>query len=191
MDESGSVTSDIDEFTSQLSADDARVLVDLLKLAVANRAGPRAKETLSWLLTALAKFNPAVHLTLYVRHLPLLRENLETWISHSGHSGTKKDNKSGMVTNYSGHGRSFRLRQIMFMGEIECCFRFFIFFLEFMFRFSYIWFSHSRKKSLHTVLSSLIHTTIFLPSFTRRSVRICLVCSQIYNTHILRIEQSQ
>jgi len=54
------VTSDIDEFTSQLSADDARVLVDLLKLAVASRAGPRAKETLSRLLTALARFNPAV-----------------------------------------------------------------------------------------------------------------------------------
>jgi len=55
------VTSDIDEFTSQLSADDARILVDLLKLAVASRAGQRAKETLSRLLTALARFNPAVY----------------------------------------------------------------------------------------------------------------------------------
>ena len=52
--------SDIDDFTSQLSADDARILVDLLKLAVASRAGPRARETLSRLLTALARFNPAV-----------------------------------------------------------------------------------------------------------------------------------
>jgi len=59
-DDNGTVTSDIDEFTSLLSADDARVLVDLLKLAVANRAGPRAKESLSQLLTALARFNPAV-----------------------------------------------------------------------------------------------------------------------------------
>jgi len=56
------VTTDIDEFTSQLSADDARVLVDLLKLAVANRAGLRATDTLSHLLTALARFNPAVRL---------------------------------------------------------------------------------------------------------------------------------
>jgi len=63
VDDGGSVTSDIDEFTSQLSADDARVLVDLLKLAVANRAGLRAKETLSRLLTALARFNPAVLFT--------------------------------------------------------------------------------------------------------------------------------
>ena len=59
-DEGGSVMNDIDEFTSQLSADDARVLVDLLKLAVASRAGLRAKDTLSRLLTALAKFSPAV-----------------------------------------------------------------------------------------------------------------------------------
>jgi len=57
------VTSDIDEFTSQLSADDARVLVDLLKLAVASRAGQRAKETLSRLLTALARFSPPVYLS--------------------------------------------------------------------------------------------------------------------------------
>jgi len=55
------MTSEIDEFTSQLSADDARVLVDLLKLAVASRAGPRARDTLSRLLTGLARFNPAVY----------------------------------------------------------------------------------------------------------------------------------
>ena len=61
-DECGTVTSEVDEFTSQLSADDARVLVDLLKLAVATRAGPRARDTLSRLLTGLARFNPAVYL---------------------------------------------------------------------------------------------------------------------------------
>lgn len=32
----------LDEFTRKLSEDDARVLVDLLKLAVAGRAGSRA-----------------------------------------------------------------------------------------------------------------------------------------------------
>ena len=62
-DECSAVTSDIDDFTSQLSADDARVLVDLLKLAVASRAGHRARETLSRLLTALAGYNPAVYLS--------------------------------------------------------------------------------------------------------------------------------
>jgi E3 ubiquitin-protein ligase HERC2 len=45
----------LDDFTRVLSADDARVIVDLLKLAVANRAGPRAKEILSTLLVALSK----------------------------------------------------------------------------------------------------------------------------------------
>ncbi|KAI8508669.1 E3 ubiquitin-protein ligase herc2, partial [Branchiostoma belcheri] len=51
---------DLDEFTGKLSADDARVLVDLLKLAVAGRAGESGKEAISAVLTAMGKFNPQV-----------------------------------------------------------------------------------------------------------------------------------
>jgi len=52
--------SDLDEFTRNLTADDGRTLVDLLKLAVAGRAGRRARETLSHLLIALGKTVPQV-----------------------------------------------------------------------------------------------------------------------------------
>lgn len=52
--------SGLDEFTSRLTADDARVLVDLLKLSVANRVGVSGRETLSEVLTSLAKTNPGV-----------------------------------------------------------------------------------------------------------------------------------
>ncbi|XP_070553640.1 E3 ubiquitin-protein ligase HERC2-like isoform X2 [Ptychodera flava] len=45
----------LDEFTSKLTPDDARILVDLLKLAVADRAGAHGKEALSSVLTALGK----------------------------------------------------------------------------------------------------------------------------------------
>lgn len=54
----------LDEFTSRLSADDARVLVDLLKLAVAGRAGVHGKKALSAVLTALGKAHPHVSFTL-------------------------------------------------------------------------------------------------------------------------------
>lgn len=37
----------LDDFTCLLTQDDARVLVDFLKLAVAGRAGPAAKETIA------------------------------------------------------------------------------------------------------------------------------------------------
>ena len=52
--------SGLDEFTSLLSEEDARVIVDLLKLAVASRAGEKGKETLSKVLTALAQANSTV-----------------------------------------------------------------------------------------------------------------------------------
>lgn len=41
----------LDDFTRRLSEDDARVLVDLLKLAVAGRAGPRATPAITKVLT--------------------------------------------------------------------------------------------------------------------------------------------
>lgn len=56
----------LDDFTRKLSADDCRVLVDLLKLSVANRAGCRAKEVLSTLLAALSKANAAVRRRLFL-----------------------------------------------------------------------------------------------------------------------------
>lgn len=50
----------LDEFTARLTVDDARVLVDLLKLAVANRVRNNGKETLSAVLTSLATANANV-----------------------------------------------------------------------------------------------------------------------------------
>lgn len=41
----------LDEFTRKLTEDDARVLVDLLKLAVAGRAGPQASPAITRVLT--------------------------------------------------------------------------------------------------------------------------------------------
>ncbi len=54
------IPSGLDDFTSMLTVEDARVLVDLLKLAVANRVGEKGKETLGAVLTAMGKANPKV-----------------------------------------------------------------------------------------------------------------------------------
>ena len=56
----GGASASLDEFTSRLSADDSRTLVDLLKLAVAGRAGPRARDTLAQLLSALGRADSQV-----------------------------------------------------------------------------------------------------------------------------------
>ncbi|XP_071532835.1 E3 ubiquitin-protein ligase HERC2 isoform X2 [Panulirus ornatus] len=50
----------LDDFTRRLSEDDARVLVDLLKLAVAGRAGPQATPAITKVLTGLARENAVV-----------------------------------------------------------------------------------------------------------------------------------
>ena len=50
----------LDEFTNNLNAEDARMLVELLKLAVANRVGEKGKEILSDILTCLGKAYPSV-----------------------------------------------------------------------------------------------------------------------------------
>ena len=52
----------IDDFTINLAHDDARLLVELLKLAVADRAGENGKEVLSEVLRALAETKPEVSL---------------------------------------------------------------------------------------------------------------------------------
>ena len=51
---------DLENFTRLLSVEDARVMVDLLKLAVAKRVGEKGKETLAAVLTTLAKSNTEV-----------------------------------------------------------------------------------------------------------------------------------
>ncbi len=55
------IPSGLDDFTRLLTVEDARVMVDLLKLAVANRVGEKGKETLGAVLTAMGKSNPEVH----------------------------------------------------------------------------------------------------------------------------------
>ena len=53
----------LDTFTIHLTAEDTRVMVDLLKLAVAGRVGERGKETLAAVLASMAKATPAVRCT--------------------------------------------------------------------------------------------------------------------------------
>ena len=50
----------VDEFTKLLCPDDARMLVDLLKLAVAGRCSDRSRESLSSVLSALGATNGSV-----------------------------------------------------------------------------------------------------------------------------------
>ncbi|XP_023218340.1 E3 ubiquitin-protein ligase HERC2-like isoform X1 [Centruroides sculpturatus] len=50
----------LDDFTAKLTPDDARVLVDLLKLAVAGRAGEKGKDTIASVLTAMGKANSEI-----------------------------------------------------------------------------------------------------------------------------------
>ncbi|XP_054270101.1 E3 ubiquitin-protein ligase HERC2 isoform X2 [Macrosteles quadrilineatus] len=52
--------SNLDDFTSLLGLHDARMLVDLLKLAVAKRVGPGAKETIATILISMATSMPSV-----------------------------------------------------------------------------------------------------------------------------------
>lgn len=58
----GLVPPEQDDFTSVLTVEDARVLVDLLKLAVANRVGEKGRETLGTVLTAMGKANQEVRM---------------------------------------------------------------------------------------------------------------------------------
>ena len=54
------VTEKEKDFTSILTVEDARVMVDLLKLAVANRVGEKGKENLAAVLTTMGRTNPTV-----------------------------------------------------------------------------------------------------------------------------------
>ena len=60
-----SVVSQLEEFTQFLTAEDARVMVDLLKLAVSGRVGEKGKETLSAILTALGEASPEVSIIVH------------------------------------------------------------------------------------------------------------------------------
>ena len=61
---------DLDDFTASLTTDDARLLVDLLKLAVTGRAGERGKESIAHVLMALGKSNRQVN-QCWLSSLPL------------------------------------------------------------------------------------------------------------------------
>lgn len=50
----------LDEFTSLLVPDDTRVMVDLLKLAVSNRAGEKGRDVLSAVLSGMGTAYPQV-----------------------------------------------------------------------------------------------------------------------------------
>lgn len=50
----------MDEFTSLLITDDTRVVVDLLKLSVCNRAGDRGRDVLSAVLSGMGTAYPQV-----------------------------------------------------------------------------------------------------------------------------------
>lgn len=52
----------LDEFTSLLVPDDTRVMVDLLKLAVSNRAGEKGRDVLSAVLSGMGTAYPQVRL---------------------------------------------------------------------------------------------------------------------------------
>ena len=55
-----SLSSGLDSFTGLLTVEDGFMLVNLLKLAVAGRAGDKGQETLSAVLTAMAQAKPEV-----------------------------------------------------------------------------------------------------------------------------------
>ena len=55
--EDGMNSTGLDDFTRKLTEDDARVLVDLLKLAVAGRAGPGSSEAITKVLIGNVKQN--------------------------------------------------------------------------------------------------------------------------------------
>lgn len=50
----------LDDFIKLLTQDDARLLVDLLKLSVSERCGMRSKESLSLVLSSLGASNVAI-----------------------------------------------------------------------------------------------------------------------------------
>lgn len=62
----------LDEFTSLLVPDDTRVMVDLLKLAVSNRAGEKGKDVLSAVLSGMGTAYPQVSLRVHLFVLCIL-----------------------------------------------------------------------------------------------------------------------
>ena len=68
----------MDEFTNSLGHDDSRLLVELLKLAVAGRAGDNGREVLSEVLRALAQTKPEVSVLINETSCSTVRIMLET-----------------------------------------------------------------------------------------------------------------
>ena len=81
------IPSGLDDFTSLLTVEDARVLVDLLKLAVAKRVGPKGKETLGAVLTAMGKANAEVKcITMHVIFIGIvigivIKSGINDWLA--------------------------------------------------------------------------------------------------------------
>lgn len=73
----------LDEFTSLLIPDDTRVMVDLLKLAVSNRAGEKGKEVLSAVLSGMGTAYPQVSNNIAGYIYSLYKFYLKP-VSHSG-----------------------------------------------------------------------------------------------------------
>ncbi|GFN81530.1 E3 ubiquitin-protein ligase herc2-like, partial [Plakobranchus ocellatus] len=96
----------LDEFTNRLNVEDARILVDLLKLSVARRF-TNGKKTLAYVLTALAKASPQVTemlLELCVTELEDVATDSETGrsaakpvVQESAHPYTDDSNQTGVV----------------------------------------------------------------------------------------------
>ena len=61
------MNSGLDDFTRELSVDDSRMIVDLLKIAAAGRLQPSTQNILSSLLNSLAKSNPLVAVPLFTK----------------------------------------------------------------------------------------------------------------------------
>uniref|UniRef100_A0A8B9QQL8 E3 ubiquitin-protein ligase HERC2 n=1 Tax=Anas platyrhynchos TaxID=8839 RepID=A0A8B9QQL8_ANAPL len=86
----------LDEFTSLLVPDDTRVMVDLLKLAVSNRAGEKGRDVLSAVLSGMGTAYPQVAdmlLELCVTEL----EDVATDSQKSSHPYTDDTSSSGTV----------------------------------------------------------------------------------------------
>ncbi|XP_068720941.1 E3 ubiquitin-protein ligase HERC2-like [Montipora capricornis] len=97
----------IDDFTINLAHDDARLLVELLKLAVADRAGENGKEVLSEVLKALAQTKPEIAsmlLELCITELEdvaadnsSVHSSFQPVVQESSHPYTEDSNTTGVV----------------------------------------------------------------------------------------------
>ncbi|XP_048589232.1 E3 ubiquitin-protein ligase HERC2 isoform X2 [Nematostella vectensis] len=101
------VVEDLDEFTAGLGPEDARLLVELLKLAVAGRAGEPGQDVLSRVLRSLAQGRPEIAdmlLELCITELEdvttdnsIVHSAFQPVVQESSHPYTDDTNTSGVV----------------------------------------------------------------------------------------------